>query len=79
MESTDIGRRILAEALEIAETGAHKVPECVARRIGNVVRGMDTDTILQWSDEGDLESAIATIRVALLCMVATIRGEAANV
>jgi hypothetical protein len=79
MEANDIGRRILNEAIEIATTGAHTIPECVAMRLGNIVRGMTTDAILDWSDESDLESAIATIRVALLCMVATIRGEAANV
>jgi hypothetical protein len=65
----------LDEALEIATTGAHTIPECVAMRLGNIVRGMTTDAILDWSDEGDIESAIGCIRVAFLSTVATIRGE----
>ena len=44
-------------------------------RIANVVRGISTDAILQWADESDLESAIAKLRLAFLCLVATIRGE----
>lgn len=75
MEANDIGRRILNEALDIAITGAHTVPECAAARIRNILCGVSTDAILQWSDEGDLESAVATIRVAFFAMVATIRGE----
>jgi hypothetical protein len=76
MEATDdIGRRVLNEALEMATTGAHTIPACVAMRLGNIVRGMTTDAILEWGDESDLESAMGCIRCAFLAMVATIRGE----
>ena len=75
MLANDIARRLLDESLDISITGAHTVPECVAMRIANVVRGISTDAILQWADESDLESAIAKLRLAFLCLVATIRGE----
>lgn len=71
----DMERRILDQALELAVTGAHTVPACVAARLGIICAGVPTDRILLWCDEVEVVVAMRRLRDALLHMVETIRGE----
>jgi hypothetical protein len=71
----DIERRILDQALQLAITGAHTVPACIAARLSIICAGVPTDRILLWCDEAEMVVAIRRLRDALVHMAETIRGE----